>query len=132
MSFHGFSNVTPPFSDFSYWEYHEKTILQAPSNSASTWSLNFSTLSWAPMGSYGLQWAPIGGKLLGDVWFCFLFFKGILMPFRGFNYSKIVNYRFLIVSNTFWMDFGVSKCLTFLNLLLRAFSIELIALLMNS
>ena len=43
----------------------------------------------------------------------FLFFNGILMPFWGFNYSKMAKYRFLIDSNTFWMDFGTSKILRF-------------------
>ena len=30
----------------------------------------------------------------------------------GFNYSKMANYRFLIDSNTFWMDSGTSKILS--------------------
>ena len=42
-----------------------------------------------------------------------LFFNGILMPFGSFNYSKMAKYRFLIDSNTFWMDFGTSKISNF-------------------
>ena len=34
------------------------------------------------------------------------------MPFWGFNYSKMANYRFLMDSNTFWMDSGTSKILS--------------------
>ena len=45
-------------------------------------------------------------------WGFFLFFNGILMPIWGFNYSKMANYRFLIDSNTFWMDSGTSKILS--------------------
>ena len=35
------------------------------------------------------------------------------MLFWGFNYSKMANYRFLIDSTTFWMDFRTSKILIF-------------------
>ena len=34
------------------------------------------------------------------------------MPFWGFNYYKIANYRFLTDSNTFWMDSGTFKILS--------------------
>ena len=37
-----------------------------------------------------------------------LFFNCILMPNRGFNYSQMPNYRFLMDSNAFWMDSGTS------------------------
>ena len=62
----------------------------------------------------GSNRGPIGGQNLGD--FCFfLFVNGILMPFWDFNYSKMAKYRFLIDSNTFWMDFGTSKISDFLD-----------------
>ena len=34
------------------------------------------------------------------------------MPFWGVNYPEMANYRFLIDSNTFWMDSGTSKILS--------------------
>ena len=34
------------------------------------------------------------------------------MPFWGFNYSEMANYRFLIDSTTFWMISGTSKILS--------------------
>ena len=34
------------------------------------------------------------------------------MPFWGFNYSKMANYRFLIDSNTFLTILGTSKILS--------------------
>ena len=42
----------------------------------------------------------------------FLFFNVILMPRWGFNYSKMVKYRFLIDPNTFFDDSGTSKILS--------------------
>ena len=51
----------------------------------------------------------IGPKKLGDFWVFSLIFNAILMPNWGFNYSKMAEYRFLIDSNTFWMDFGTWK-----------------------
>ena len=53
-----------------------------------------------------------GIKQLGIFWFFSCFFDGILMPFWVSNYSKMVNYRFLIDSTTFWMDSGTFKILS--------------------
>ena len=47
-------------------------------------------------------------------WGFFPFFNGILMPFWGFNYSKMAKTWFLIDPNTFWMILGTSKISKFL------------------
>ena len=57
---------------------------------------------------------PIGGENLGDFLFSYFLIClfNVLMLFWGL-FFKMANYRFLIGSNTFWMDFGTSKILTF-------------------
>ena len=60
----------------------------------------------------GVQQGVQQGIKIQAIFEFLLFFNGILMPFWGFNYSKMANYRFLIDSNTFWMDSGTSKILS--------------------
>ena len=57
-------------------------------NSKSLWVGHYSELEATGAGS---NRAPIGGKNVGDFGVFFVFFNGILIPFWGFNYSKMAN-----------------------------------------